>query len=151
MISWPGPGVRLWRALHYLRVCVGLSSRALFIHRGNKVMNNQLTIYILTNRLHVRVRHCASAPPRSARLGIEFAPLTMDYDCLGDTYNVELCRWLWIGKLWCGGGGGGGGGVTTYHIVYYISISMFPRDNSINKGKFSGNVEFWVATACYWF
>lgn len=33
---------------------------------------------------------------------------------------------------------GRGGG----HIVYYISISMFPRDNSINKGKFSGNVEF---------
>lgn len=41
-------------------------------------MNNQLTIYILTNRLHVRVRHCAPAPPRSARLGIEFAPLIDD-------------------------------------------------------------------------
>lgn len=53
-------------------------------------MNNQLTIYILTNRLHVR--HCAPAPPRSARSGREFAPLTMDYDCLGATYNVELCR-----------------------------------------------------------
>lgn len=53
-------------------------------------MNNQLTIYILTNRLHLR--HCAPPLPRSAGLGIEFAPLTMDYDCLGATYNVELYR-----------------------------------------------------------
>lgn len=74
----------------------------------------------------------------------------MDYDCLGVIYNVEFCCWFWIGKLWCGGGGGGGG-VIIYYIVYDISILMFFCDNSINKGKFFGNVEFWVVIVCYGF
>lgn len=148
MISWPGPGVRLWRALHYLCVCVGLSSRALFIHRGNKVMNNQLTIYILTNRLHVHVRHWA--PPPSPFCSVRDRICTIDDGLwLSGCYLQRRALPLTLDRkvvMWWGGGG-----VTTYHIAYYISISIFPRDNSINKGKFFGNVEFWVATACYWF